>query len=281
VSLYTCVDAWNTQRFSPQANGTILAFQTVCVAARAGSPPEDPLLLDLRFCNASVPAASFRAVPADAAWRETDAAQPGTVTSPYCWRGQIFEALSFRGGAPPESALSEAGRAALTPSLLAKYRVWCPPLVSGNAGTNVIVDGTTATSCAKGAPFGGACKLACAPGFSPLYGARPAFRRARRRPRPPSQYALPLSRASDRGTRPRRRARRRRPRYRQQPRAAAAADAAHPLRAHQRRDAAAALNLKRARHWYFEVLPNLLNEDNVSTTLLIIRRLICFTPPLI
>jgi hypothetical protein len=29
------------------------------------------------------------------------------------------------------------------------------------------------------------------------------------------------------------------------------------------------------------VLPNLLNEDNVSTTLLIIRRLICFTPPLI
>ena len=94
-----------------------------------------------------------------------------TVTSPYCWRGQIFEALSFRGGAPPESALSEAGRAALTPSLLAKYRVWCPPLLSGNAGTNVIVANATAASCAKGAPFGGACKLACAPGFSPLYGA--------------------------------------------------------------------------------------------------------------
>lgn len=80
VSLYTCVDAWNTQRFSPQANGTILAFQTVCVAARAGPPPV-PLLLDLRYCNASVPAASFRAVPADAAWREADAAQPAVALS--------------------------------------------------------------------------------------------------------------------------------------------------------------------------------------------------------
>ena len=80
----------------------------------------------------------------------------GPVTSPHCWRGQIFELLGFRGGAPPETALSESGRRALTTELLEKYRVFCPPVLLSGVDTGVMpADASSAAACAAGAPFGG------------------------------------------------------------------------------------------------------------------------------
>ena len=92
----------------------------------------------------------------------------GPVTSPHCWRGRLFEALSWRGGAPPETALSEAGRAALTLSLLSKYKLTCAPLLPAEGV--VARPGAPTSACTGGAVHGDECQLACAPGHVRLRG---------------------------------------------------------------------------------------------------------------